>query len=218
VLERVRACEFALDDLVSFLVLWGTINALYGQWLPVGVAGLFCLVLLRTDRYDLETVRAALPGFETDGSAVHRSRAVSGPIPTAGNSGRYLLRSGGTHWHGDEGPVECPVCREPPDASQQLEDHLFTEHLETKAAEVHRGRNGRAGKRRRGRVAPPVVSRVERGPREQETGAECDRGRSGCASARVDGWRAPVGGRTRTKDIRYPNRVPPWGGSKYSSH
>jgi len=62
VLERVRACEFALDDLVSFLVLWGTINALYGQWLPVGVAGLFCLVLLRTDRYDLETVRAALPG------------------------------------------------------------------------------------------------------------------------------------------------------------
>ncbi|WP_226042525.1 bisanhydrobacterioruberin hydratase [Natrinema sp. DC36] len=62
VLERVRTCEFALDDLVSFLVLWGTINALYGQWLAVGVAGLFCFVLLRTDRYDLEMVRTALPG------------------------------------------------------------------------------------------------------------------------------------------------------------
>ncbi|QLK27005.1 carotenoid biosynthesis protein [Natrinema zhouii] len=62
VLERVRDCEFALDDLVSFLVLWGAINALYGQWLAVGVAGLFCLVLLRTDRYDLEMVRTALPG------------------------------------------------------------------------------------------------------------------------------------------------------------
>ncbi|MFB1066160.1 MULTISPECIES: hypothetical protein [unclassified Natrinema] len=31
-------------------------------------------------------------------------------------------------------PVECPVCREPPDASQQLEDHLFTEHSKRKLA------------------------------------------------------------------------------------
>ncbi|MGQ3410760.1 bisanhydrobacterioruberin hydratase [Natrinema sp. LN54] len=60
-LERVRACEFALDDLVSFVLLWGAINVLYGNWIPAGVAGLFCLGLLRTDRYDLATVRTALP-------------------------------------------------------------------------------------------------------------------------------------------------------------
>ena len=53
--ERVRTCAFALDDLVSFVLLWGTINALYGQWLAAGVAGLFCLTLLQTDRYDLSS-------------------------------------------------------------------------------------------------------------------------------------------------------------------
>ncbi|WP_049921495.1 bisanhydrobacterioruberin hydratase [Halopiger djelfimassiliensis] len=61
-LERVRACEFILDDLVSFVLLWGTINLLYGNWLAAGVAGLFCLGLLRTDRYDRDLLRTALPG------------------------------------------------------------------------------------------------------------------------------------------------------------
>ncbi len=62
VFERVRACEFALDDLVSFVLLWGTINVLYEQWLAAAVAGLFCLALLRTGRYDLAMIEAALPG------------------------------------------------------------------------------------------------------------------------------------------------------------
>ncbi|MDF9744192.1 bisanhydrobacterioruberin hydratase [Natrinema salsiterrestre] len=61
VLERVRTCEFALDDLVSFVLLWGTINVLFGNWLAAGVAGLFCLGLLRTDRYGPEMVIGALP-------------------------------------------------------------------------------------------------------------------------------------------------------------
>ena len=60
--ERVRTCEFALDDLVSFVLLWGTINALYGQWLAAGVAGLFCLVLFRTERYDLSIRAVVHPG------------------------------------------------------------------------------------------------------------------------------------------------------------
>ncbi|MWV40257.1 bisanhydrobacterioruberin hydratase [Natrialba sp. INN-245] len=62
VLERVRDCEFVLDDLVSFVLLWGTINLLYGNWVAAAVAGAFCLGLFRTDRYDLEMVRTALPG------------------------------------------------------------------------------------------------------------------------------------------------------------
>ena len=61
-LERVRTCEFLLDDLVSFVLLWGTINVLYGNWLAAGVAGLFCLGLLRTDRYDRDLLRSAIPG------------------------------------------------------------------------------------------------------------------------------------------------------------
>ncbi|RQG91659.1 carotenoid biosynthesis protein [Natrarchaeobius halalkaliphilus] len=61
-LERVRDCEFVLDDLVSFVLLWGTINLLYSNWLAAGVAGLFCLGLFGTDRYDLEMVRTSFPG------------------------------------------------------------------------------------------------------------------------------------------------------------
>ncbi|WP_247002341.1 bisanhydrobacterioruberin hydratase [Halosolutus gelatinilyticus] len=60
--ERVRSCEFVLDDLVSFVLLWGTINVLYGNWLAAGVAGLLCLALFSTDRYDRDLLSAALPG------------------------------------------------------------------------------------------------------------------------------------------------------------
>ena len=59
-LERVRSCEFILDDLVRFVLLWGTINLLYGNWVAAAVAGAFCVGLFRTDRYDLKLVRTAL--------------------------------------------------------------------------------------------------------------------------------------------------------------
>ncbi len=61
-IERVRECEFILDDLVSFVLLWGGVNLLYGNWIAAGVAGVFCLGLLRTDRYDVAMVRTAVPG------------------------------------------------------------------------------------------------------------------------------------------------------------
>jgi putative membrane protein len=51
-LERVRSCPFVLDDLVSFVVLWGAINAFYGAWVPVAVAIGFAVGLLRLDRFD----------------------------------------------------------------------------------------------------------------------------------------------------------------------
>ncbi|MFB6074637.1 MAG: bisanhydrobacterioruberin hydratase [Haloarculaceae archaeon] len=52
VVQRVRDCEFALDDLVSFVLLWGAINAWFGNWLAVGVAGLFFAGILRIGRFD----------------------------------------------------------------------------------------------------------------------------------------------------------------------
>ncbi len=60
-LERVRECAFILDDLVSFVLLWGSINLLYGNWLAAAVAGVFCAGLFITDRYDLEMVLTAVP-------------------------------------------------------------------------------------------------------------------------------------------------------------
>jgi putative membrane protein len=50
--DRLDRCEFMLDDLVSFVILWGGINAAFGNWIPVAVALLFGLGLLRTDRFD----------------------------------------------------------------------------------------------------------------------------------------------------------------------
>lgn len=61
--RRLEECEFALDDLVSFVLLWGLINALYGNWVPVAVAAGFAVGLARSDRLDQSVWRtASLPG------------------------------------------------------------------------------------------------------------------------------------------------------------
>lgn len=52
---RLDDCEFLLDDLVSFVILWGGINAWFGNWVAVAVAGLFGVGLVRTDRFDAPT-------------------------------------------------------------------------------------------------------------------------------------------------------------------
>jgi len=52
---RLDGCEFMLDDFVSFVILWGVINAAAGNWLPVVVAGLFGAGLAVTDRFDVPT-------------------------------------------------------------------------------------------------------------------------------------------------------------------
>jgi putative membrane protein len=59
-LDRVRDCAFMLDDLVSFVVLWGSVNLFYANWLPALVAALFGVGLLRTDRFDFD-VRGTTP-------------------------------------------------------------------------------------------------------------------------------------------------------------
>ncbi|MFB6101133.1 MAG: bisanhydrobacterioruberin hydratase [Haloplanus sp.] len=51
-LARLDTCEFALDDLVSFVLLWSAVNAYFGNWGAAAVGGLFGLGLLRTDRFD----------------------------------------------------------------------------------------------------------------------------------------------------------------------
>jgi putative membrane protein len=57
---RLRECEFMLDDLVSFVLLWGGINALYGNWIPVAIAAALGVGLLSTDRFDFAVGDSAL--------------------------------------------------------------------------------------------------------------------------------------------------------------
>jgi putative membrane protein len=51
-LARLDACPFALDDLVSFVVLWGAVNLYFGQWVPTAVAAAYGYGLWRIDRFD----------------------------------------------------------------------------------------------------------------------------------------------------------------------
>jgi putative membrane protein len=61
--ERLRRCEFMLDDLVSFVVLWGAINAVYGNWAAVAAAVAMGLGLVRSERFDTQLWRTAwVPG------------------------------------------------------------------------------------------------------------------------------------------------------------
>ena len=61
---RVHSCPFMLDDLVSFVVLWGAVNAFYGAWVPVAVAAAFAVGLLRLDRFDFSVWRG-FPGRQS---------------------------------------------------------------------------------------------------------------------------------------------------------
>jgi bisanhydrobacterioruberin hydratase len=54
--DRLAGCEFMLDDMVSFVILWGTINAFYGNWIPVAIAVILAAGLIRTDRFDFRVL------------------------------------------------------------------------------------------------------------------------------------------------------------------
>ena len=55
--DRLDACDFMLDDMVSFVILWGAINAWFGNWLPVVVATVFGVGVLRAKRFDVGLLR-----------------------------------------------------------------------------------------------------------------------------------------------------------------
>jgi putative membrane protein len=53
---RLASCEFALDDMVSFVLLWGGVNLFYANWVPALVAAAIGVGLLRTERFDATLV------------------------------------------------------------------------------------------------------------------------------------------------------------------
>ncbi|WP_435359362.1 bisanhydrobacterioruberin hydratase [Haloarchaeobius sp. DFWS5] len=59
-LTRLDSCDFMLDDLVSFVLLWGGINAVYGNWVPTALAVGLGVGLLQTDRFDFAVGDSAL--------------------------------------------------------------------------------------------------------------------------------------------------------------
>jgi len=62
-LERVAVCPYILDDMVSFVLLWGLVNAFYGAWIPVAIAALFAGSLAAVDRFDFPVRTARLPSL-----------------------------------------------------------------------------------------------------------------------------------------------------------
>lgn len=52
--QRLAECGFMLDDLVSFVLLWGGVNAYYGNWLPVVLAAGLGAGLVAADRFDFD--------------------------------------------------------------------------------------------------------------------------------------------------------------------
>lgn len=54
---RLAECAFALDDVVSFVVLWGGVNAWAGNAVPVAVAAALFAVLVRAGRFDVAAWR-----------------------------------------------------------------------------------------------------------------------------------------------------------------
>jgi len=65
---RLDTCVFALDDMVSFVLLWGGLNVFYGNWVPALVAVGIGIGLLRTERFDA----TMLPRFGTEGGSGSR--------------------------------------------------------------------------------------------------------------------------------------------------
>jgi putative membrane protein len=60
-LRRLARTPFMLDDLVSFVILWGGINAWFGNWVAVGVAALFGFGLVRAERFDARLLKVPRP-------------------------------------------------------------------------------------------------------------------------------------------------------------
>ncbi|MES3516201.1 MAG: bisanhydrobacterioruberin hydratase [Natronomonas sp.] len=51
-LDRLDRCRFMLDDLVSFVILWGGVNLYFGNWVPAVLAVVYGYGLYKTDRFD----------------------------------------------------------------------------------------------------------------------------------------------------------------------
>jgi len=75
-LARLEGCPFMLDDMVSFVLLWGGVNAWFGNAVPVAVAALVGLGLVRVDRFDARLLTAPLRRRPRGAAGVNGRRAA----------------------------------------------------------------------------------------------------------------------------------------------
>jgi putative membrane protein len=55
-IARLDERAFMLDDLVSFVVLWGLVNLAFANWIPVLLTLVLAGGLIATDRFDFDVV------------------------------------------------------------------------------------------------------------------------------------------------------------------
>ena len=55
-LERLDNCEFFLDDMVSFVFLWGIVNLFFMQLIPFAISVLIGLSLWKVERFDFISI------------------------------------------------------------------------------------------------------------------------------------------------------------------
>jgi Predicted membrane protein len=55
--ERLKETDYMLDDMVSFVFLWGLVNLYYGNIVPVGIVFFFATLLYLTERFDFASLR-----------------------------------------------------------------------------------------------------------------------------------------------------------------
>ncbi len=75
--SRLRSCEFMLDDMVSFVILWGFINIWFGNWIPLVVAIVFGLGLIRAKRFDAGLLEPSTGLYIPDATKVAAARGVT---------------------------------------------------------------------------------------------------------------------------------------------
>ncbi|MFB6244326.1 MAG: bisanhydrobacterioruberin hydratase [Halobaculum sp.] len=63
-LSRLGRCAFVLDDMVSFVILWGGINVWFGNYLPAAVAAVIGAGLWYTDQFDANLIRSQFGSAE----------------------------------------------------------------------------------------------------------------------------------------------------------
>lgn len=56
-MDRLQEKDYILDDMVSFVFLWGIVNLYYGNIVPVSIAFFFATVLYDADRFDFASFR-----------------------------------------------------------------------------------------------------------------------------------------------------------------
>lgn len=57
IIERLEEKEYMLDDMVSFVLLWGIVNLFYGNILSVAISFFFATVLYDAERFDFASLR-----------------------------------------------------------------------------------------------------------------------------------------------------------------